>query len=300
MNKHYYKKYLKYKDKYLELKAGAVTQSSDKIMPFLSCGTETGHISKLKNKILVALNSGYKHIDIKSRYSNLLDASVKDYLIEIKEGIKESRILRKELWITWNGGQIITNENNIENVIKFLECDYIDTIIGNNGDLVELVLLRDKGLVMNLAVENIYDFEKIKELQGLYGINTLQIQAHIKNDKLIRDCNAIGVKVQLYAISSSINKYSINEYESGNFDILEKPEIKYVINNIIRYYMVKYIKTDNVIIIESDDYSYFPTSMKIYNEIINGEELIDIDRIDTLLKDIGNNLPDMGSGTLYK
>ena len=68
-------------------------------MPDLSFSPKEGHISNLKNKILVALNNGCKHIDIKSRYSHILDASIKDYLMKVKEEIEQSRTSRKELWI---------------------------------------------------------------------------------------------------------------------------------------------------------------------------------------------------------
>ena len=305
MNKDYYRKYLKYKKKYLELKGGTSTQPRDKIMPLLSFGPKDGHESNLSDRVLVALTYGYRHIDIKSRYSNSLKLNVKEYLINVKEGIQASRVPRDRIWITWNGGKLINNEENIQRVIDILNCKYIDTIIGNNGDLSDLAPLKDKGLVNNLGVENIYDFEKIKNLQELYGINTLQIQAHIKNDELIKKCNEIGIKVQLYGILSSFTKYKTIEYNSGNFDILENPssDIIYLDEHLMKYYMIKYLKNKNVIISSTLKGPTIIKNMYLCKQILNGninKDSINIENIETILKDIGDKLPDVGEGTLYK
>lgn len=287
--KDYKSKYYKYKKKYLDLKAGSGIVEEFKTMPLLSFGTAQGTIDTLKDRIKQALETGYRHLDIKERYAGLLKISVDVYLDAIKQSIQESGIPRKELWITWNG-------NNIERIIELLNCDYIDTLIGNN--LEELNLLKDRGIIKNIAVENIYNFEEIVRLKERYRINTLQIQGHIKNEELIEKCNSIGIKVQLYGIMSSFKNYLFD-----NFDVFDDPNIQYVYQNIVSYYMFKYMKNKgNVIVVSSVNGDSIPVNMELYNKIISGSinnETIDIERIETILKKIGDKMPDMGFGTLY-
>ena len=67
--------------------------------------------------------------------------------------------------------------------------------------------------------------------------------------------------------------------------------------------MFKYMKNKgNVIVVSSVNGNSIPVNMELYNQIISGSinnETIDIERIENTLKKIGNNMPDMGFGTLY-
>jgi len=284
----YFQKYQKYKKKYINLKAGAMLlHREEKIMPGLSYGTAQGHGILTKKNIKLALENGYKHLDIKKRYAYALGLSVSEYLQYIREAIEETGIPREELWITWNGS------NNIEEIIEQLNCQYIDTVIAD--DMEYLTTKRDQGLIKNIAVENIYNFEKIKELHERYKINTLQIQAHIKNDVLIQQCNEIGIKVQLYGINSALR--NLEEFPS------EMNDYYYLIKYITIYYMLKYLSNGNVIIVGSYMGSNIPINIKIYQDILDGtfdESTIDIEKIERLLLEIGDKLPDMGVGTLYR
>jgi hypothetical protein len=284
----YFQKYQKYKEKYINLKAGAMLLHHEKIMPGLSYGTAQGNSSSIKKNIKLALENGYKHIDIKQRYASMLRVSESTYLKYIKEAIEESYIPREELWITWHGF------SNIEEIIEQLNCQYIDTVIVNNN-IDYLIEKKEEGLIKNIAVENIYNFEKIKELHELYKINTLQIQAHIKNDELIQQCNEIGIKVQLYGINSALT--NLEEYPS------ETDDYYYLMKYITIYYMLKFLSTGNVIIVGSYSGSSIPINIKNYQDILNGtfdKSTVDIEKIERLLLEIGNELPDMGFGTLYK
>ena len=291
----YLQKYKKYKKKYLDLKAGAMLlsqeeslPSEEKLMPRLSYGTVQGTGNSMKNNLILALQSGYRHIDIKQRYAEVLGLSLLEYLQYIREAIEETDIPREELWITWNGNY------NIEEIIEQLNCNYIDTVIANYN-IKSLIPLRNSKLIKNLAVENIYNFEELQVLHEEYQINTLQIQAHIKNDELIQQCNKIGIKVQLYGINSSLRNLEIfpNEYD----------DYIYLINNITIYYMLKYVPSGNVIIVSSINGDSIPKNIDNYQDILDGtidESSIDISRIERILDEIGYNLPDMGYGTLYK
>ena len=291
MRNQYYTKYLKYKKKYTFLKKMNQIGSAE-TMPILSFGTVQGEISSLRRNITSALKSGYRHLDIKSRYANHLSTSLNKYLNEIKESIIESGLPREEIWISWKG-------DDVENVIRTLNCEYIDTVIAGNFE--ELVNLRKNGLIKNIAIENIYEFSEIIRLKEKYGINTLQIQGHIKNDELIRLCNENEIKVQLYGINSSLSRYISNKIDSGEYEILEDPDITYLIKNIIHYYMLKHMRNGNVIIVGSSSGRSISTNIELYNKIItNSTEItLEVEKIERTLRNIGNELPDMGTGTLY-
>ena len=71
----------------------------------------------------------------------------------------------------------------------------------------------------------------------------------------------------------------------------------------MKYYMIKFIKNNNVIISSS---LKAPTIIKnvylckqIFNEVIY-KDSINIEKIETILKDIRDKLPDVGEDTLYK
>lgn len=290
----YFQKYQKYKKKYINLKAGAsllqqeATHSGEKIMPGLSYGTVQGSGISTKKNIKLALENGYKHLDIKERYAQQLGLSVSKYLQYIREAIEKTAIPREELWITWNGSY------NIEEIIEQLNCQYFDTVIANHN-IQSLIPLRNQKLIKNLAVENIYNFEELQMLHDQYQINTLQIQAHIKNDELIQQCNKIGIKVQLYGINSALR--NLESYPS-NYD-----DYFYLVNYITIYYMLKYVPSGNVIIVSSTNGDTIPRNIENYQAILDGrfdESSIDIDRIERILLEIGDELPDMGFGTLYK
>ena len=67
--------------------------------------------------------------------------------------------------------------------------------------------------------------------------------------------------------------------------------------------MLKYVPSGNVIIVSSINGNSIPKNIENYQDILDGtidESSIDISRIKRILDEIGNNLPDMGYGTLYK
>ncbi len=270
--KNFYKLYLKYKLKYLSLKKninGGAYPISEKIMPGLSFGTSSvGSSINLKNYLNDALNIGYRHIDIKQRYANILNMELEEYLNIIKEEIQN--VPRDKLWITWLG--ILP----IELVIEKLDCQYIDTVLSPKNFNEEYILeLKSKPeLVKNIGIENIYDFNIINELKEKYNINTLQIQAKLEHDELIQNCNSIGVKVQLYAINSPI----------WNAQIFDNtiPENAIDRNMLAKYFMNKYIPNGNTIIVSSLTGSSIIPNFENFNSLILGETIITPDEILTI------------------
>jgi diketogulonate reductase-like aldo/keto reductase len=277
----YYEKYLKYKNKYLQLKkqkGGDNTISLPEsckyleIMPQLCFGT-LQH-SDLTKTLAIALESGIYHIDGADTYGKT------EYRKVINDCIKD--IQRNKLWITWKSDTITIE--NIESVIKDLDCDYIDTFLihhscGVEKDYRVLQEAQSKGLIRFFGNSNCEDFEILNELQNKYGISTIQIQARPPGGKIesrknldpdfIEKCNSIGINVMIFGTISGI-KGSTNF--SAVFNMINLNNSKTTLLN--KYYIQKYcLSARNIIMISSWSGKSIRENKKDFDDIMYRSKL---------------------------
>lgn len=88
-------------------------------IPAIGLGTWQSKPNEVRNAVKVALQKGYRHIDTALAYGNEH---------EVGQGIKDSGVPRKEIWLTtkldntWH--HIV--EKGIEQSLKDLKTDYVD------------------------------------------------------------------------------------------------------------------------------------------------------------------------------
>ena len=104
--------------------------TGDKI-PAIGLGTWQSAPNEVRNAVKVALQKGYRHIDTALAYGNEK---------EVGQGIKDSGVPRKEIWLTtkldntWH--HIVPK--GIETSLKDLDTDYVDLyLMVKDGDLIE-------------------------------------------------------------------------------------------------------------------------------------------------------------------
>lgn len=171
-------------------------------IPVLGFGTY-----RLKGEIafkstLIALKNGYKHIDTANLYKN------ED---QIGKAIKESGVLRKDLWITTKvqvkdislGKNAIYN--SIMNSFNQLQTDYLDLVLlhgptdkikENWLDLEEIYeSLKGKIRYIGVSNYNIDDLEKLKDYKIKPYTNQIEVSPFLNRNELINYCLAKGIIV---------------------------------------------------------------------------------------------------------
>ena len=267
----YYKKYLKYKKKYLLLKGGNLIE-----MPQLCFGSAQYELSKYSgiNTFKIALEDLHiNHIDGAENYGN------KDYKNALKTEI--NKIPRDKLWITWKADNITVKK--IIKIINELSCSYIDTFLIHNGyksddDFEELDKAKTQNLIRNYGISNCYDIETLQILKEKYDIKTIQIQARPPNgqiagqkllpDNFIEICNSMDINVMLYGTISGV----MNSDNFWNVDILE---------NINPYYLQKYcLGKKNVLMISSVYGNSICKNLQRFQQMIKGHNLLSIEKME--------------------
>lgn len=142
-----------------------------------------------KESVLTALKTGYRHIDTAQSYFNES---------EVGEALKESDVLRKEIFLTtkvWidNYGEGKTYDSVVES-LKKLQTDYLDLILLHQpvGDYYaayrDLEKLYEEGKVRAIGVSNFYPdrlvdlcmFAKIKPMVNQIEVNVFNQQVEAK------------------------------------------------------------------------------------------------------------------------
>lgn len=214
-------------------------------MPQICCGLLnhtfelTNNHEIISNNITNAISVGYRHFDGADLYGD------DEYKKQIGEALLKSGLNREEYWITWKGDNI----KNINNVIKTLNCNYIDLYLihhgcGNESDWDELKKLKTDGKIKNWGVSNCENINKLKTLKDNYDIYANQIQARPpkgkvngrdKHDNLIQEINNLGIKVMLFGTISGIT--NLNNYSLVYKNVEDK--------QINKYYIQKYLTKHN-------------------------------------------------------
>ena len=142
-----------------------------------------------KESVLIALKTGYRHIDTAQSYFNES---------EVGEALKESDVPRKEIFLTtkvWidNYGEGKTYDSVVES-LKKLQTDYLDLILLHQpvGDYYaayrDLEKLYEEGKVRAIGVSNFYPdrlvdlcmFAKIKPMVNQIEVNVFNQQVEAK------------------------------------------------------------------------------------------------------------------------
>ena len=142
-----------------------------------------------KKAVLIALKTGYRHIDTAQSYFNES---------EVGEALKESDVPRKEIFLTtkvWidNYGEGKTYDSVVES-LKKLQTDYLDLILLHQpvGDYYaayrDLEKLYEEGKVRAIGVSNFYPdrlvdlcmFAKIKPMVNQIEVNVFNQQVEAK------------------------------------------------------------------------------------------------------------------------
>jgi hypothetical protein len=282
----FYKKYLKYKTKYNNLKYGGNPGDGSRIkeIPQLCFGTgQEGFDIYLPE----ALKAGYRHIDGADRYEfNLMKYTSEKgitYFGVIKEIIKI--IPRNELWITWKTTDL--SRQNIQSIIEKLDCEYIDLLLHHDHCIIPSQELVTLCLIRYFGVSNCED---LTYLEGK-NIYATQIQARppkgnlrpvgydadkefIENgfrdppspnfDKFVNSCNSLDVRVMLYGSTSSLLQRGAQGFFRGDN-----------IHLVNKYYLQKYIKgKKNILIVSSQSGLTIIPNIENFNKIMSGEDLL--------------------------
>ena len=286
------------KDMRCECICGRKKEGSLQTMPQLCIGTVQGTTTNVRDNITNAIIAGYRHIDAAFQYAEQVPESdgltYFDSLRDgIKEGLEKTGISREDIWITYKGDDLKQNKNRILEFVKSPYIKYIDLFLVHHscgkkddydtlGELMEL----DGKLVKYWGVsncENLKTLAKIRDIIPNHPLYANQIQAipfgsssrgRSPNVDLVVKTNELGIKVMLFAPVSGFTENDNNQI--ALFD----PESGITIENIIKYYLIKYIiGTNNVLIVGSvSGGSIFP-NIRLFQQIVTHKNIGDIDII---------------------
>jgi diketogulonate reductase-like aldo/keto reductase len=173
-----------------------VSSSSKKqrptLMPLLSYGTVQGDHTTFKQTLKHALKTGFRHIDLKERYSYILGMTTENYLRETMDAIKECGLQREDVWITWLGDLKMARSH----------LTYVDTYLGPHSHSKKGAY--DKSIVRTVGIENEHDFDQIQRIHQTMPITVLQIQGRVQAHHLIQQCQDHGIRVQVYGLFSAL------------------------------------------------------------------------------------------------
>jgi diketogulonate reductase-like aldo/keto reductase len=218
------------------------------MMPQLCFGTVQAN---LETTLPMAIKIGYRHFDGADGYAH----NDVNYLKILRENL--ARLPRDEYWLTWKSNDITLD--NIQRVLKELDCGYIDLFLKHHGCGVaeEFDVLQEAvnfGLIRYYGVSNCEDIKQLKKLKAKYPLYANQVQARpphgevdgrkkINFQKFVLQCNALGIRIMLFASVSGLMM------APQGYIMVDR------INRVNHYYIQKYIltvpPTENVLIVSS-------------------------------------------------
>lgn len=177
--------------------------SKDVKIPVLGFGVYQISQEETKNAVIEAIKAGYRHIDTAQSYLNES---------EVGQGIKESGIDRKELFITtkvW-----IANVNyedtikSIERSLSRLDIDYIDLVLIHQpyndiyGSWKALEELKEKGKIRAIGVSN-FGVDRVVDL-GIFNkiqpeVNQIEINPFHQQEAQVTALQKENVIVEAWA-----------------------------------------------------------------------------------------------------
>ena len=242
-------------------------------MPQICFGTAQGvEITALIKK---ALSLGYRHFDGADSYGG------KAFRKNFRDGI--AGVDRHSIWITWKSNDI--SLDRIQQVVTDLNCEYIDLFLRHHScltprDYAELQKAKNEGLVRFIGVSNCENIKAIEMNKNKYDIYANQIQARPpggdiqKKPRLdpdfIKQCNALGVSVMMFGTISGL----INAGVYLSYNEKKGP-------NINKYYIQKYLKPSNVLMVSSmrTQSQTLQENINYVNTYLSGNELLKEDEM---------------------
>lgn len=268
----------------IELGIPLIEEAFDNHQAYLKDWAE--HIRNSKNGIFTAIKDAEKICDYVIEKGNL-----KDYIIEVNEGVKEYKVgkvvgtadelfdyvindkitdtdhIREIADIVYNE---LKEENKEEAEKKSNLCHYKADILDYDGDYVSVAITKYNLLDENFETSTIETFDKDDKNKGLVIISSLSdtqdINVMIKIKDIREDDYSIPNKLSVYDKTYSIQDFmdmSQEEYEEEIKEMLEKAEQIDIFEEII--------KNEGIELLEEDEeYKEIPSKHKQLSQ----EELV--------------------------
>ena len=229
--------------------------------------------------VSVALAFGYRHIDGAESYGPAA------YRKALGAALRASCVPRNQIWLTWKSDNITAA--TIARQIADLNCTYIDLFLihhscGTPAEFAVLEAAQAAGQIRHFGVSNCDDIEDLRAVKAAHNIFANQIQAgpptaivEGKEDRsptFIRDCNAAGVAVMLYApISGATMSETLYERGNEHLAVFSHENAK----NLNRYYTQKYVVgKPNVLMVGTTTGRSLPKNMDEFTDTLRGANLL--------------------------
>lgn len=172
-------------------------------IPLLGFGTWKLNGLEGKEAIKTALEVGYRHIDTAEMYDNHT---------QVAAAIKQSGIVRDELFITSKLGlerrSTAEVRNAIEQYLTELELEYLDLLLihwpDSSTDLEETLtamkIAQEAGLVHNIGVSNftIKHLEQVEQIGIPIQNNQIELHPTLQQPELVEYCQKRTISVTAY------------------------------------------------------------------------------------------------------
>ncbi|HLC87902.1 MAG TPA: aldo/keto reductase [Patescibacteria group bacterium] len=235
------------------------------------------------DSVLKALELGYRHIDTADKYGNHR---------HVGEAIHQSRIDRKEIFLTTKGWYTDLRTEDLKNAVnrflEELETDYLDLLLihwpNRNIPLVESLeamnQLKDKGIIKNIGVSN-FTVNHLKDClkTGIEVVNN-QVEIHptFAQFELQKFAQENGIRLTAY---SPLGR-------GADLQIPELLEIAQKHNKSVPQVIINWLISRGIITIpkatgeehirqnfEAMDFELFSEDIKVINNLDKGDRLID-------------------------
>ena len=203
-----------------------VKLNSGYTMPLVGLGTWKSKANKVSEAVLVAIQSGYRHIDCASDYEN--EAEVGSGILNaVSSGIvdRKDMFITSKLWNTFHQPEDVRPA--FMSSLSKLNCSYIDLYLmhyptgeNENGktcvsDIDYVVtwkameLLLKDGLVKSIGVSNFNLFQLnriLKECSIVPAVNQIENHPYLTEEKMINFCQSRNIHVTAYSPLGSLDR----------------------------------------------------------------------------------------------
>jgi diketogulonate reductase-like aldo/keto reductase len=256
---------------------GTVTLSNGVSMPYLGLGVFGINEGRdIKKAVINALNTGYRHIDTASMYQNEMG---------VGQGVRESNIPRKEIFITtkvWNTDQGYDQTlNAFDRSMDRLGFDYLDLYLIHwpvPGKYIEtwkaLEELYQQGRVKAIGISNFLEHHLVELLASCEirpMVNQMEFHPYLIQQSLMDFCKSNNIQFEAW---SPIMKGRVM-----HIDTLRRIGEKYgksPVQIVLRWDLQKGVVT----IPKSSRPERIESNAKIFDFVLSEEDMRRIDLLD--------------------